>query len=64
MLLLQAYELLERFNLSRYAATPARQLPYGEQRRLEMARALISRPQLLHTPVAGYRLQLGSDGHR
>jgi branched-chain amino acid transport system ATP-binding protein len=51
----QAFELLEQFNLSRYAHTPARQLPYGEQRRIEMARALISRPQvlLLDEPAAG-----------
>jgi branched-chain amino acid transport system ATP-binding protein len=41
----QAFDLLERFNLTHYAHTPARHLAYGEQRRIEMARALISRPQ-------------------
>jgi branched-chain amino acid transport system ATP-binding protein len=54
-LLRRAYELLERFNLTRYADVPARHLPYGEQRLIEMARALISRPQvlLLDEPAAG-----------
>ena len=52
---IQATEMLERFGLGRYAQTPARNLPYGEQRRLEIARALISRPKvlLLDEPAAG-----------
>ncbi len=51
----QAMEMLERFGLGGYAQTPARNLPYGEQRRLEIARALISRPKLLllDEPAAG-----------
>jgi branched-chain amino acid transport system ATP-binding protein len=51
----RAYELLARFNLTPYADAPARNLPYGEQRRVEMARALISGPKLLllDEPAAG-----------
>lgn len=39
--------LLEIFGLSNRAAIHARNLPYGEQRRLEIARALATAPKLL-----------------
>jgi branched-chain amino acid transport system ATP-binding protein len=39
--------LLEIFGLSERAAIHARNLPYGEQRRLEIARALATAPKLL-----------------
>jgi branched-chain amino acid transport system ATP-binding protein len=50
-----ALALLRRFNLESVADTLAATLPYGDQRRLEMARALATNPQLilLDEPTAG-----------
>ena len=50
----QAHALLERFGLEDYAGMTAGNLPYGLQRKLEIARALATRPQflLLHEPAA------------
>lgn len=48
-------EYLERFGLADRRNELARNLPYGEQRRLEIARALATQPQvlLLDEPAAG-----------
>ena len=48
-------ELLELFNLRRFRDAPAKSLPYGEQRRLEIVRCLATRPRLLllDEPAAG-----------
>ena len=48
-------ELLQIFDLARVADEPAKSLPYGSQRRLEIVRALATRPRLLllDEPAAG-----------
>jgi branched-chain amino acid transport system ATP-binding protein len=49
------FELLEIFDLARFADEGGTSLPYGSQRRLEIVRALATRPQLLllDEPAAG-----------
>ncbi len=51
----QSMELLETMGLADLHARPAGSLPYGGQRRLEIARALATRPKilLLDEPAAG-----------
>jgi branched-chain amino acid transport system ATP-binding protein len=51
--------LLDSFGLSKYRDTEARGLPYGEQRRLEIARTLATEPKLLllDEPAAGMNPQ-------
>lgn len=54
-----ASALLERFNLLRWANELSKNLAYGEQRRLEIARALATSPRLLllDEPAAGMNPQ-------
>jgi branched-chain amino acid transport system ATP-binding protein len=54
-----ALELLKIFNLDKRAHELALNLPYGSQRRLEIARALATRPKvlLLDEPAAGMNPQ-------
>jgi branched-chain amino acid transport system ATP-binding protein len=50
-----SYRMLEKINLTRYVNEFAKNLPYGAQRRLEIARALATEPflLLLDEPAAG-----------
>jgi branched-chain amino acid transport system ATP-binding protein len=51
----RAEALLDIFNLRRFRDAPAKSLPYGEQRRLEIVRGLATKPKLLllDEPAAG-----------
>ncbi len=55
----QAMRLLEIFGLAGRAEEPSASLPYGDQRRLEIARAIATRPKvlLLDEPAAGMNPQ-------
>ncbi len=51
----KSFEILEALNLTAHSNDYASNLPYGEQRRLEIARAMATEPQtlLLDEPAAG-----------
>jgi len=59
----EARDLIERMGLGRFINEQARNLAYGEQRRLEIARALATRPKLLllDEPAAGMNPQEKQD---
>jgi len=51
----KAYELLKEFSLEHFAKMPATSLSYGQQRKIEIARAMATNPSLLllDEPAAG-----------
>ena len=51
----QVMEMLDLFHLANFREQPATSLPYGDQRRLEIVRALATQPKLLllDEPAAG-----------
>lgn len=55
----ESYSLLERFDLAHHVNEFAKNLPYGAQRRLEIARAMATEPVLLllDEPAAGMNAQ-------
>jgi branched-chain amino acid transport system ATP-binding protein len=55
----RSLDLLEMLGIGHRAAEQAKSLPYGDQRRLEIARALATEPKvlLLDEPVAGMNAQ-------
>ncbi len=54
-----SFRLLKKFGLAGHADAPANSLPYGAQRRLEIARAMATEPRLLllDEPAAGMNPQ-------
>ena len=62
----EAIRLLEFVNLSAHMDELAKNLPYGDQRRLEIARALASKPDLLllDEPTAGMNIRESAETTR